>query len=569
MQRTPRSAILYQNAERDITLIDIPTSIALAQGRTDTLLSTAPLESPIALKDDYRPKTQKAKVNKAQESSDTAQHIEYKAIIERALVEIRQNVSGAWCAPRKLQAQVSEHGDSDTHFEELEKELERRMREWATWTETKGDDVAFDLQRMMASLGATPESDTTPAGDAATQTWTVRYQPSPSETPATEEPPPHDEPWTSTFHNPDAHPLALTISQAQTPPSSSYSFTIPPHSTLFLSNTTHSSAFRASFRDLTATYTLPRHFDLVLLDPPWPNRSAKRKGAYEQIGGMPYLIRMLRRMDIARYLEHNALVGVWITNKASLRAHVLGLFEAWNVGLVEEWVWVKTTTAGACMFELGDDGAGRRPYEVLLLGRAAPNAWTRMVHVEVVRRRVVVAVPDVHSRKPCLKEMLEGYVRDKRDYAALEVFSRYLVAGWTAWGNEVLKYNWDLYWTGGDRPVETSLAIRTSLTWHFVCPGSCWRKVSGGVEDARGMEAQFPWYVYGGMWKDRGPDGPVSAKKPRRVKERQRVERRGREGGKGGDGEGREEDVEGEREDGDGDGDRELREEDGVRDNQT
>ena len=62
-------------------------------------------------------------------------------------------------------------------------------------------------------------------------------------------------------------------------------------------------------------------------------------------------------MNIDSYLEHNALVGIWVTNKASRRGHVLGpggLFETWNVGLMEEWIWVKTTTKGEPMFDIDD-----------------------------------------------------------------------------------------------------------------------------------------------------------------------------------------------------------------------
>ena len=157
--------------------------------------------------------------------------------------------------------------------------------------------------------------------------------------------------------------------------------------------------------------------------------------------------KMLLSMDIDSYLEHNALVGVWITNKEAMRTQVLGpggLFETWNVGLVEEWIWVKVTTAGDPMFDI--DSALRKPYEVLLLGRAAPNAWTTMSHARVTRKKVIAAVPDVHSRKPCLKELLEPYMPDAKEYSALEVFSRNLVAGWTSWGNEVIKYNWNRYW---------------------------------------------------------------------------------------------------------------------------
>jgi N6-adenosine-specific RNA methylase IME4 len=463
-----RSSIIYQNAERDITLIDIPTSIAASQDRTDVLLSTSPLEAPIEPKEDYRPKTQKAKANKAQESADNAQHAEYKALVEHALTHIHAHVSGSWCAPRQVMTPVQPLGrrGETMEIDDPEKELGLRLREWAAWSESKGDETAFNLQRMMATLGATSE-DAETAADTVPHKWTMSYRSARENTSSAQQAVsaasqvPQTSPWTSTFHNPFHHALSLSIAEhaAQaTTPSPSYHFTIPPCSTMFLSDSTASEAFRTSFRALTAEYTLPRHFDLVLLDPPWPNRSAKRKAAYEQVGGMPYLKKMLRNMDIDTYLEHNALVGVWITNKAALRDHVLGpggLFETWNVGLVEEWVWIKTTTKGHAMFDI--DTALRKPYEILLLGRAAPNSWTTMAHSGHVKRRVIAAVPDIHSRKPCLKELLEPYLLDPKDYCALEVFSRYLVSGWTSWGNEVLKFNWDEYWVKDASSAEVSL----------------------------------------------------------------------------------------------------------------
>jgi N6-adenosine-specific RNA methylase IME4 len=454
-QVAPRSSILYQAADRTVTLIDIPTSIAAAQGRTDILLSTPPLEAPIEPKENYQSKPQKAKTNKTHDSSDGAQHAEYKDLIEQALAVIRANVSGPWCSPRKSLDSRPPHGTT-MKIDDPESDLESRLRQWAAWKGRKADAAAFDLQKMMASLGATPEHDAT-AKQNITPGWVTSYGPAREALSGTQvagtvfrnQP---KESWTSSFHNPGAHALEMGISERSsvqdTPLGPEYRFTIPPRSTFFLSDSTHSDAFRAAFRDLTDEYTLPRHFDLVLLDPPWPNRSAKRKqGTYEQVGGMPYLKKMLLKMDLDSYLEHNALVGVWITNKSALREHVLGpggLFETWNVGLIEEWVWIKTTTKGEPMFDV--DSALRKPYEVLLLGRAALNSWTCMTHGPSIRRRVIAAVPDIHSRKPCLKELLEEYLPDPTDYSALEIFSRYLVSGWTSWGNEVLKYNWDYYW---------------------------------------------------------------------------------------------------------------------------
>ncbi|KAH7085800.1 MT-A70-domain-containing protein [Paraphoma chrysanthemicola] len=457
-------SVLYQNADQSVTLIDVPTSIAVAQGRSDTLLSTSPLDAPIEPKEDYRPKSKRAKAGQARESTEQVQHAEYKGLIEQALAEIHTHVSGPWCEPRKLLDPRPQHGES-MDVDDPEKEIESRLREWAAATESKGDETAFDLQTMMASL-VTSEHDATAVGTVA-QGWITSYRPAREAMIGTQVAETVSQ--TSSFHNPEAYPMEMTISNRTAGNAQSgqeYCFTIPPRSTFFLSDSAHSAAFRASFRQITDEHTLPRHFDLVLLDPPWPNRSAKRKGAYEQTGGMPYLKKMLLRMDLDNYMEHNALVGVWITNKESLREHVLGpggLFETWNVGLMEEWVWIKTTTAGEPMFDI--DTAMRKPYEILLLGRAAPNAWTTMTNAKSIKRRVIAAVPDIHSRKPCLKKLMESYMPDPTDYSALEVFSRYLVSGWVSWGNEVLKYNWDHYWVSDETEGalhEYQLPIRTT-----------------------------------------------------------------------------------------------------------
>lgn len=49
------------------------------------------------------------------------------------------------------------------------------------------------------------------------------------------------------------------------------------------------------------------------------------------------------------------------------------------------------------------------------------------------------------------------------------------------------------------RPVLVRCQIDKTHRWHFVCPGACWKSVSGGVDDARGVEDEYPHYRYGGM----------------------------------------------------------------------
>lgn len=56
---------------------------------------------------------------------------------------------------------------------------------------------------------------------------------------------------------------------------------------------------------------------------------------------------------------------------------------------------------------------------------------------------------------------------------------------------------------GTSRPVLVRCQIDDSGKWHMVCPGQCWKSVSGGQEDAKGFEDEYPHYRYGGMWKVR------------------------------------------------------------------
>src|SRR5690242_14813065 len=231
MPHSQRSAILYQSIDREITLIDIPRSIALAQDRTDTLLSTAPLQEPITSKEEYQPKAGKARDNPA---IDIAQHDIYKPLIEQALLDIKAHVSGDWCAPR----QVLENSAAET--KDAEKELELRFREWAADKESS-DDASFDFQTMMAQLGA-PEVQ--PASTGSTTQWSMSYA-----TKHVRNQQETVEELSPAFYNADPQHLNLIISRTQ----ESYTFTLPPLSGYCLADCGHPRSLRASLRSLSAT----------------------------------------------------------------------------------------------------------------------------------------------------------------------------------------------------------------------------------------------------------------------------------------------------------------------------
>ncbi|KAK4545118.1 hypothetical protein LTR36_003669 [Oleoguttula mirabilis] len=60
------------------------------------------------------------------------------------------------------------------------------------------------------------------------------------------------------------------------------------------------------------------------------------------------------------------------------------------------------------------------------------------------------------------------------------------------------------------RDVLVRCQIDETGKWHFVCPGKCWKAVSGGVVDG---DAEHEHYLYGGMWKNK--HDAVSAKMPK------------------------------------------------------
>lgn len=159
---------------------------------------------------------------------------------------------------------------------------------------------------------------------------------------------------------------------------------------------------------------------------------------------------------LGKHIAPDGLVACWITNKKRVRDGVLQVFQAWGVELVEEWAWLKTTIHGDPISPI--DGIMRRPYEILLIGRSTSSAIDGFEDSESdkpTKKRLIVGVPDIHSRKPCLKALIEPMMANRSDYRALEIFARNLTAGWWSWGDEVLKYNWEGYWMKAG-PLDTT-----------------------------------------------------------------------------------------------------------------
>ncbi|KAL2120671.1 hypothetical protein VTJ04DRAFT_4698 [Mycothermus thermophilus] len=248
-------------------------------------------------------------------------------------------------------------------------------------------------------------------------------------------------------------------------------------------------------RDLFLASTRPEQFHLILLDPPWPNRSARRKhqhqkqrrrynqddghqsnnntnhhhlapktngssssSSYRPAPTHQSLRALLSSIPVASRLAPGGLVAVWVTNSPACLELLTGsggggsggdgagLFAEWGVEPVGEWVWLKVTSSGEPV--VGLESCWRRPWERLVFARKrGASAGTSTGTSGSVRQKVIVAVPDVHSRKPNLRGLLEqeeGLLPAR--YEALEVFARSLTSGWWAWGDEVLKFQRREWW---------------------------------------------------------------------------------------------------------------------------
>lgn len=218
-----------------------------------------------------------------------------------------------------------------------------------------------------------------------------------------------------------------------------------------------------------------------------------------------------------------SIAAIWITNAEKARRAAYTALSSSGFRICEEWIWIKVTAKGEPISP--PSALWRKPYEILVIGRRNENqdqdqhrnqdqnqnqnfsssqstVNTDMhIHMHMqpdpasigpnsepdfhtlipmpmdgqlnITRRVIAAVPDLHSRKPNLRELFERIIFTQvdsgptttsssishgarslspqvRPYTALEVFARNLTAGWWACGNEVIKFNDLECWVEGD-----------------------------------------------------------------------------------------------------------------------
>ncbi|KAJ5138957.1 uncharacterized protein N7515_003805 [Penicillium bovifimosum] len=456
------SAILFQ-AENAI-LLDIPHSIALAQGwpaprepgsRTNhsprkipKLLSCTPMKESFPSTEPKKP----AALARVLESIPVSER-RFAELIVPLVRDALKTISAGfpserrWCFPRAV---PNEDAGSQSWNEGPRKRRREDVNESTFQRSAPGDPVDILSQEPPMILSTSSVNRF-----AALSDLTVVKNPSPE--------------------------TAIIRAGAST----GSEYIIPPMSS-FILGTLPLFQTKLHHRLSTPNYPIPglsthQKFNLILMDPPWPNRSVRRSGHYQthHYSEMDALTTGLR--DILRahllgttYQVHStsespfqsqqSIAAIWITNaEKSRRAAYEALIGA-GLCIREEWVWVKTTWNGEPISAL--DGLWRKPYEILVIGTKDDGPDLEIeaplmseddlmrLSEAVTRRRVIAAVPDLHSRKPNLKAVFEEvFFTDSGElcsYSALEVFARNLTAGWSGVGNEVLRFNARECWVESD-----------------------------------------------------------------------------------------------------------------------
>ncbi|NXJ55276.1 METL4 protein, partial [Spizaetus tyrannus] len=211
-------------------------------------------------------------------------------------------------------------------------------------------------------------------------------------------------------------------------------YLVPPKSSFLLSD----------ISCLQPLLSYKKKYDIIVIDPPWENKSVKRSNRYSHLSSW-----QIKQIPVPALAAPNCLVVTWVTNRQKhLRFVKDELYPYWSVKTLAEWHWVKITRAGEFVLPL--DSLHKKPYEVLVLGRVQGDVKETLRKSEDVlpipEHKLIVSIPcSLHSHKPPLTGVLADFI--KTDVECLELFARNLQPGWTSWGNEVLKFQHVDYFT--------------------------------------------------------------------------------------------------------------------------
>ncbi|KAI4794795.1 MT-A70-domain-containing protein, partial [Aureobasidium sp. EXF-8846] len=221
----------------------------------------------------------------------------YADLISSALADIRQNYSGPWYLPRTIVSQP-EHPLPQ----------KRKIHDPASDAESIRDDLLHQLSSHN------------------TQSYTFRWR-HVDDQHHESEPLPETSLWPKYLYNPSdvARILDVSSTSMQAPAS----FYIPPGAAFYLGDCSNSRSFHLAVKDVAEQLDTTRQFDVIVMDPPWPNASVRRteksgRSAYQVSPTVWDIRQLIFEMDIDVLLANDGVIAIWITNKPAVRDLVLG-----------------------------------------------------------------------------------------------------------------------------------------------------------------------------------------------------------------------------------------------------
>jgi len=217
---------------------------------------------------------------------------------------------------------------------------------------------------------------------------------------------------------------------------------------------------------------------LLVIDPPWYNKSARRGKKYQFLSCDDLLQLPLRSLASCHPCGY---VFVWVTNNPIYQKFIIEeLFPAHNISYYGTWYWLKVTDSGEFVVPLCVTRAKhRRPYEPIIIGyyngtckkcnHHSASSCSCPLHSKnshrtdntplnkrklsdskldgtqstetgyLPRHKVICSVPPkMHSRKPMLFDLVQDCL--KREILGIELFAQSLHPNVLSWGNNVLLY---------------------------------------------------------------------------------------------------------------------------------
>lgn len=212
----------------------------------------------------------------------------------------------------------------------------------------------------------------------------------------------------------------------------------------------------------------PLSFDFIMADPPWQYKNYSRKGEHKGAAAQYDCMSLddIKALPVGQLASPNAILMLWATNPLLNRA--FDVMAAWGFTFKSAGHWVKKTRNGKLGFGTGYImRAAGEPFLIGTIGQPKVSRSCRSVIEGLIRE---------HSRKP-----EEGYAWAEKlmpDARRAELFSRQGRPGWSSWGNEASKFDYDAADDFGKSIDACYEAVRDRVK----AGGPSWR--DPGAEDA-------------------------------------------------------------------------------------